>query len=89
MSFYVQKLLPQIKVGSSLSLQHDVVILEHVKKFGSITDRVYATLTKEQSQHALDFKKLCTLGLLVRHGAGRSTYYTFFLCNTNYGLSDI
>lgn len=76
----VQKLLPQIKVGSSLSLQpHDVVILEHVKKFGSITDRTYAPLTERaKPTRALDFKKLCTLGLLVRYGAGRSTYYTFF-----------
>lgn len=75
----VQKLLPRIEVGSSLSLYpHDILILEYVKKNGSITDREYKPLTKRaKPTRALDFKKLCVLGLLARHGAGRSTYYTF------------
>jgi Fic family protein len=55
---------------------HDRALLEYVDEHGFITDKQYARLTdRAKATRSLDFKKLMDLGLLVREGRGRGTYY--------------
>jgi Fic family protein len=74
----VGKLLPDIGTTPDTRLEaYHLKILNYIKKNGFITDRTYAKLTKRaNATRALDFQKLMTLGLIVRRGRGRSTYYT-------------
>ena len=51
-------------------------LLAHIDQHGFITDRDYAKLTERaKATCSLDFKKLIDLGLIERHGRGRSIYY--------------
>ena len=55
---------------------HHQQILAHIDEHGYITDRDYAKLTERaKATRSLDFKKLIELGLIERHGRGRSVYY--------------
>lgn len=55
---------------------HHRALLEYVDEHGFITDKQYAGLTdRAKATRSLDFKKLLELGLLVREGRGRGTYY--------------
>lgn len=55
---------------------HHRALLEYVDEHGFITDKQYAGLTdRAKATRSLDFKKLMKLGLLVREGRGRGTYY--------------
>jgi Fic family protein len=52
------------------------LILNTIEQKGFITDRDYARLTsRAKATRSLDFKRLIDLGLIVRKGQGRSTYY--------------
>ncbi|PIR58033.1 MAG: hypothetical protein COU71_00900 [Parcubacteria group bacterium CG10_big_fil_rev_8_21_14_0_10_38_31] len=56
--------------------EHHKIILEHIKEKGYIADRDYATLTKRaKPTRNLDFNKLIDLGLIVKIGKGKATYY--------------
>lgn len=60
---------------TTLKLYH-YLILEHIDAHGYITDRDYAQLTERaKATRTLDFNKLIELGLIVRKGSGRATYY--------------
>ena len=55
---------------------HHKVILEYIKEKGYITDKDYSMLTKRaKPTRNLDFNKLIDLGLIVRAGKGKATYY--------------
>ena len=55
---------------------HHKAILRHIQKHGFIADRDYAEFSaRARATRALDFKKLCQLGLIERRSGGRSTYY--------------
>jgi len=74
----VNKLLPDIGRTPDTKIEsHHLKIIEYIKQNGFITDRNYAELTnRAKATRTLDFQKLLDLGLLVRKGKGRSTYYT-------------
>jgi Fic family protein len=60
----------------TMLLAHHQALLEYVDAHGFITDKQYAQLTdRAKATRSLDFKKLMKLGLLVREGRGRGTYY--------------
>jgi Fic family protein len=73
----VQKLLPEISISPESELQtHHLKILEFIQKKGFISDSDYSKLTdRAKATRALDFQKLIELGLIVRKGKGRATYY--------------
>ncbi len=51
-------------------------ILAHIAEHGYITDKDYAALTERaKATRTLDFNYLIELGLLTRHGRGRSIHY--------------
>ena len=51
-------------------------IIDHIKEKGFITDREYSQLTKRaKPTRNLDFRKLIDLGLIVKAGKGKATYY--------------
>ena len=55
---------------------HHKVILEYIKEKGYITDKDYSMMTKRaKPTRNLDFNKLIGLGLIVRIGRGKATYY--------------
>lgn len=55
---------------------HHRAILDTIDAHGYITDRDYAGLTERaRATRTLDFNRLIELGLIVRLGRGRSTYY--------------
>lgn len=55
---------------------HHQQVLDYIDQHGFITDRDYAKLTERaKATRSLDLKKLVDLGLIVRQGRGRSTYY--------------
>lgn len=55
---------------------HHQKILDHIKANGFITDRDYAQLTdRAKATRSVDFNFLIKLGLIVRKGRGRGTYY--------------
>ncbi len=56
---------------------HHQQILDYIDQHGFVTDRDYAKLTERaKATRSLDFRKLIELGLIQRHGRGRSIYYT-------------
>jgi Fic family protein len=73
----VKKLLPKVTVSPSSELQpYHLKILEFIRKKGFITDKGYSQLTnRAKATRVLDFQKLIELGLIVRKGKGRATYY--------------
>lgn len=53
-------------------------IIDRIKEKGFITDREYSQLTKRaKPTRNLDFRKLIDLGLIVKAGKGKATYYKF------------
>lgn len=55
---------------------HHLAILAHVDEHGFITDKEYTRYTdRAKATRSLDFKKMIDLGLLVREGKGRGTFY--------------
>ena len=57
-------------------LAHHQALLAHIDEHGFITDKQYGRFTERaKATRSLDFKKLMELGLLVREGKGRGTYY--------------
>lgn len=53
-------------------------IIDYIKKKGFITDKEYSKLTKRaKPTRNLDFRKLIDLGLIVKIGKGKATYYKF------------
>lgn len=51
-------------------------MLDHLEQNGFITDRQYAALVdRAKPTRRLDFNKLIELGLIVREGKGKNTYY--------------
>ena len=56
--------------------EHHKIILDHIKEKGYITDKDYSLLIKRaKPTRNLDFNKLIDLGLIVRIGKGKATYY--------------
>lgn len=74
----VQKLLPEIATSPQTKLlPHHLKLLEFIQKAGFATDKDYAKLVKRaKATRTLDFQKLIELGLIVRKGRGKATYYT-------------
>ena len=71
----VQKLLMQTKKVTKLN-DWEKVILDFVKKTGSISEKEYEKITKRaRSTRILDFKKMVENGLLERVEKSRATYY--------------
>lgn len=51
-------------------------IIKHIRKKGFITDKEYSRLTKRaKPTRNLDFRKLISLGLIIKMGKGKATYY--------------
>ena len=51
-------------------------IIGFIKEKGFITDKDYSTLTdRAKPTRNLDFRKLIDLGLIVKAGKGKATYY--------------
>lgn len=73
----VQKLLPEIGINPKTQLQpYHLKILKFIKEKGFIADRDYAKLvTRAKATRALDFQKLTELGIIIRKGKGKATYY--------------
>ena len=73
----VQKTLPDVEAGPSSELQeHQQKILEFIREKGFIKNSDYAKITnRAKATRALDFQKLISLGLIVRKGKGKATYY--------------
>lgn len=73
----VQKLLSRVsKTPQAQLAPYHLKILAYIKNKGFIADRDYAKLTdRARSTRALDFKKLRSLGLIVKKGKGKATYY--------------
>lgn len=56
--------------------KHHQKIINHIKKKGFITDKEYSKLTKRaKPTRNLDFRKLIELGLIIKAGKGKATYY--------------
>jgi Fic family protein len=67
----------QRQASPATALQaHHLDILAYIDEHGFITDKQYAGFTdRAKATRSLDFKKLMALGLLVREGKGRGTFY--------------
>lgn len=74
----VQKELEKETITPETMLQeYHQKIIAFIKKKGFITDREYSTLTdRAKPTRHLDFRKLIDLGVIVKVGKGKSTYYT-------------
>ena len=70
-------LLPQVTTGPRNELKpYHHKILEFIAQKGFIMDRDYANLVnRAKPTRRLDFNKLIELGLIVREGKGKNTYY--------------
>ena len=73
----VQKTIPEISVSPETGLKdYHLKMLDFIKQKGFITDRDYIRLTnRAKATRNLDFNKLIKLGLIVRLGKGKATYY--------------
>jgi len=73
----VQKQLGRAEMTPETELQsYHHKIMEFIQEKGFIADRDYVSLTKRaKPTRALDFKKLIDLGLIVKKGKARATYY--------------
>lgn len=61
--------------GTTLQ-KHHLLIIEHIRTHGFITDRDYARLTdRAKATRALDFRKLIEWGRIERHDKGKNTHY--------------
>lgn len=75
----VSKILQTESITPETILQpHHYIILDHIKKNGFITDKIYSTLTKRaKPTRNQDFNKLIELGNIERLGKGKATIYKF------------
>jgi Fic family protein len=73
----VEKTLPRGIVTPQTRLKpYHQKIIEFINQKGYITDRDYAALVdRAKPTRRLDFNKLIELGLIVREGKGKNTYY--------------
>ncbi len=73
----LEKSLTQVTATPASELQtYHQQLLAHIDQHGFIADRDYAKLTERaKATRSLDFQKLIALGLIERHGSGRSIYY--------------
>ncbi len=72
----VQKLLESSVLPQRLT-EHEKVIIEYIKKNGSISRSDYEKITERaHSTQILDFKRLVEKGIIARQGKGKTTYYT-------------
>ncbi len=73
----VEKTLPTIIIPPQAQLKpYHQKMIEFIKQQGFITDRDYAALVdRAKPTRRLDFNKLIELGLIVREGKGKNTYY--------------
>lgn len=73
----VQKQLAQVSATPQTTLQpFHQKILDLIQQRGFISDQDYARVTKRaRATRNLDFQKLLQLGLIVRQGKGKGTYY--------------
>lgn len=73
----VKKQIGNFSVSPKSELNEDQrKILEYIAKKGYIRDEDYAKLTKRaKATRTLDFNKLRGLGMIERHGQGRSIHY--------------
>ncbi len=72
----VQKLLKGSITPSRLT-EYEKVIVEYMKKNGSISKSEYKKITdRAHSTQILDFKRLVDKNIITRQGKGKATYYT-------------
>jgi len=73
----VEKILPQATISPQTELKpYHHKMLEFITQKGFITDRDYANLVnRAKPTRRLDFNKMIELGLIVRQGKGKNTYY--------------
>jgi Fic family protein len=73
----VQKVIIQTRATPAQELKpYHRQILAYIDEHGFITDRDYARLTERaKATRNLDFNRLIDMGLIVRKGRGRGTYY--------------
>jgi Fic family protein len=73
----VKKILLETSPSPQTKLQeHHQMILTTIQEKGFITDREYAALVERaKATRRLDFNKLIEMGLIVRRGKGKNTYY--------------
>lgn len=73
----VEKQLATVTIGPDAELKpYHRQILGYISEKGYITDREYAKLTERaKATRSKDFRKLVELGIIVRLGKGRATYY--------------
>ena len=71
----VQKLLNASLVPMRLA-EHEKIIIEYIKKHGSIAKSEYDKITKRaHSTQILDFKRLVDKGVIIKHAKAKATYY--------------
>jgi Fic family protein len=73
----VEKILPTVVSPPQAQLRsYHQKLLEFIEQNGFITDRDYARLVdRAKPTRRLDFNRLIELGLIVREGKGKNTYY--------------
>lgn len=72
----VQKLL-KVSISTSRLTDYEKIIVEYIKKNGSITKSEYEKITdRARSTQILDFKRLADRGVIRKQGNGKATYYT-------------
>jgi Fic family protein len=72
----VQKLLKSSIAPSRLT-EYEKIIVEYMKKNGSISKSEYGKITnRAHSTQILDFKRLVDKNIIAKHGKGKATYYT-------------
>ena len=72
----VQKLLKKYIVSNRLT-EYEKVIVEYIKKNGSISKSEYTKITdRAHSTQILDFKRLADKNIITKQGKGKATYYT-------------
>jgi Fic family protein len=73
----VEKLLPRPSLTPQTELKpYHKAILDFIARKGFISDSDYSGLVKRaKPTRRLDFNKLIELGLIVRQGKGKNTYY--------------
>jgi len=75
--FRVKKLLPQVFASPKTELlPYYKKILDFIGEKGYISNSDYTKLTnRAKSTRSLDFKKMVEMGMIVKKGKGRATYY--------------
>ena len=57
--------------------EHEKIIIEYIKKHGSISKSEYSAITERgHSTQILDFKRLVDKDVIVKQGKGKATFYT-------------